>query len=138
MNVFHKVLVKIFEITGGKDNVDVDLVDLLKKEGFYSNIESISGNLQDEGWITEAGRKNVVRITHWGAMEAKRVQGSGSAGSGDGGGVEKDAKALVNEAKQLSLYIEEFASKPDAKKLDSVDKGLSALSDRVKSIRGKL
>jgi len=137
MNVFHKVLVKIFEITGGKDNVDVDLVDLLKKEGFYSNIESISGNLQDEGWITEAGRKYVVRITHWGSIEAKRVQGGASAGTGDGG-VEKDAKALVNEVKQLTLSIEDFASKPDAKKLDVVDKGLSTLSDRVKSIRGRL
>lgn len=137
MNVFHKVLVKIFEITGGKDNADVDLVDLLKKEGFYSNIDSISAQLQDEGWITEAGRKHVIRITHWGAMEAKRVQaGDGSAKSSDG--VEKDAKILVNEAKQLVNLLEEFASKPDSKKLDAVDKGLSSLSDKAKAIRGRL
>lgn len=137
MNVFHKVLVRIFEITGGKDSVDVDLVDLLKKEGFFSNIDTISSQLQDDGWITEAGRKNVIRITHWGAMEAKRLQEGGPTQAGSAG-VEKDAIALVNDAKQLVLLAEEFALKSDPKKLDAVDKGLSTLSQRVRSIRGHL
>lgn len=136
MNVFHKVLVKIYEITGGKDNVDVDLTDLLKKEGFYSNIESISGQLQDEGWVSETSRKHVVRITHWGTTEAKRVLSGKPAASGDEVG--KDAKVFVNEAKQLVSLMEEFASKPDAKNLDAVDKGLSRLADHAKAIRSRI
>lgn len=136
MNVFHKVLVKIYEITGGKDNVDVDLTDLLKKEGFYSNIESISGQLQDEGWVSETSRKHVVRITHWGIIEAKRVLSGKPAASGDEVG--KDATVFVNEAKQLVNLLEEFASKPDVKKLDAVDKGLSRLADHAKAIRSRI
>jgi hypothetical protein len=136
MNVFQKVLLKVFEISGGKDNVEVDLADLLKKEGFYSNIESISGQLQDEGWITEAGRKHVIKITHWGAMEAKRLQGGASVSSG--GGVEKEANVLVNESKTLVNLLEEFATSSDPKKLDAVDKSLSSISEKVKTLRGRL
>lgn len=136
MNVFHKVLVKIYEITGGKDNVDVDLTDLLKKEGFFSNIESISGQLQDEAWVSETGRKHVVRITHWGTMEAKRVLAAKPAASGDE--VEKEAKVFVNQAKELVSLLEDFASKPDAEKLHAVDKSLSQLTDRAKAIRGRI
>lgn len=136
MNVFQKVLLKVFEITGGKDNVDVDFADLLKKEGFYSNIEGISGQLQDEGWITEAGRKHVIRITHWGAMEAKRIHGG--SGTTDGDGLEKEAKVLLSEGKRLVNLLEEFSSKSDSKRLDAVDKGLSSLAEKVKAIRGRL
>ena len=32
MDVYQKVLVKLIEVTGGKDNVDADMVELLKKE----------------------------------------------------------------------------------------------------------
>jgi hypothetical protein len=131
MNVFQKILLKIFEITDGKDNIDVDLSDLLKKEGFYSNIEGISGQLQDDGWITEAGRRHVVRITHWGAKEAKRLLEGTDDKSGSDDEIEKGAKVLVNDANQFVLLAEEFASESDPKKLDADDKSLSTLGDRV-------
>jgi hypothetical protein len=136
MNVFQKVLLKVFEISGGKDNVEVDFADLLRKEGFYSNIDGISGQLQDEGWITEAGRKHVIKITHWGAMEAKRLQSGG--GTSAGAGLEKEAKVLVNEAKTLVNLVEEFAANSESKKLDAVEKGLSSLAEKVKTMRGRL
>jgi hypothetical protein len=34
MDVYHKILTRIYEVTGGKDTVEVDLNDLLKQEGF--------------------------------------------------------------------------------------------------------
>jgi hypothetical protein len=135
MNVFHKVLIRIFEISGGKDSFDVDLVDLLKKEGFYSNIDSISRQLQDEGWVTESGRKNVVRITHWGTTEAKRVL---SASPDKANEVEKNSNKLLNEAKELIIMLEEFAVKPESKKLDLIDKRLSDLRERSGTIRTHL
>jgi hypothetical protein len=135
MNVFHKVLVRIFEISGGKDSFDVDLVDLLKKEGFYSNIDNISRQLQDEGWVTEPGRKNVVRITHWGTTEAKRVL---SASPDKANEVEKNSNKLLNEAKELIIMLEEFAVKPESKKLDLIDKRLSDLRERSGTIRTHL
>ncbi|HEX6278880.1 MAG TPA: hypothetical protein VFZ49_02585 [Pyrinomonadaceae bacterium] len=135
MNVFHKVLVKIFEITGGKDSVDVDLVDLLKKEGFFPSIDSISGQLQDEGWITTPGREHVIRITHWGAQEAKRVLSDSPDKVNELG---KGSTRLLNEARELLIMLEEFAEKPDAGRLDRIDKRLSELGVRSKEIRGYL
>ena len=132
MDVFHKVLVRIFEISGGKDNFDVDCVDLLKKEGFYSNIDNILKHLLDEGWITEGGRKNVVRITHWGAIEAKRVQ---SASPGKANEVEKNSNRLLTDARELITMLEEFAVKPESGKLDQIEKRLSDLRARSVSIR---
>lgn len=135
MNVFHKVLVKIFEITGGKDSVDVDLVDLLKKEGFFPSIDSISSQLQDEGWITTPGREHVVRITHWGTQEAKRVLSDSPDKVNELG---KGSTRLLNEARELLIMLEEFAEKPEASRLDRIDKRLSELSVRSKEIRGYL
>jgi len=132
MNVFHKVLVKIFELTGGKDSVDVDLTDLLKKEGFFPSIDSISRQLLDESWVTEAGRRHVVRMTHWGASEAKRVMSNSPEKVNS---VEKDSNRLLSEGKELVLMIEEFASKPESKKLDKIEKQISELSERSKTIR---
>lgn len=132
MNVFHKVLLRIFEISGGKDNVDVDCVELLKKEGFYSSIDNILRHLLDEGWVTEAGRKNVVRITHWGAMEAKRVK---SASPDKANEVEKNSTRLLSDARELIIMLEEFAVKPESAKLDLIDKRLADLRTRSGSIR---
>lgn len=136
MNVFHKVLLRIFEVSRGKDNVDVDLADLLKKEGFFPSIDTISSQLQSDGWITESG-KHVVRITHWGAMEAKRLQAGTDKGA-DGAVVAKEAKALLNGARQLVVLAEEFVVKSDKAKLDELDKSIAGLSDRAKLVRSRL
>ncbi len=135
MNVFHKVLVRIFEITGGKDSVEVDLVDLLKKEGYFPSIDSISGQLLDEGWLTEAGRKHVVRITHWGVSEAKRVMTNSPDKANE---VDKDSTRLLNEARELIIMLEEFVATPDSKKLERVEKRIAELSERSKVVRQHL
>ena len=132
MNVFHKVLVKIYEVTRGKDSVDVDLVDLLKKEGFYPSIDSISKQLQDEGWITEPGRQHTIRITHWGATEAKRVLSDSPDKANE---IEKNSTRLLNEARELVIMLEEFAAKPEMKKLDLIDKRLDGVRSRSAEIR---
>ena len=135
MNVFHKVLVKIFELTGGRDSVEVDFVDLLKKEGFFPSIDSISRQLLDEGWITEGSHKNVYKITHWGVAEAKRVMVN-APDKGDE--VEKNSTRLLNDARELIIMLEEFAAKADLKKLDRIEKRISELNERSKAIRQHL
>lgn len=135
MNVFHKVLVKIYEITGGKDSVEVDLVDLLKKEGFFPSIDSISRQLLDESWVTEAGRKHVIKITHWGVSEAKRVMTNSPDKITE---VEKNSTRLLNEARELVIMLEEFATKPEPRKLERIDKRIAEMGDRLKVIRQHL
>ncbi len=135
MNVFHKILVKVFENTAGKDSVEVDFADLLKKEGYFPSIDSIYSQLQDEGWITEAGRKHVIRITHWGVSEAKRVLQNSPDKVNE---VEKNSTRLLNEARELIIMLEEFAAKPESKKLERIEKRIAELSDRSKVIREHL
>ena len=135
MNVYHKVLTKVFEVSSGRDTVDVDLVDLTKKEGFYASIDSISRQLLDEGWITPGAKKNSVRITHWGAMEAKRVL---SASPDKANELAKESNKLMGEGKELFLLIEEFASNPDSGKLDVIEKRVADMASRCRSIRGHL
>ena len=135
MNVYHKVLTKVFEVSSGRDNVDVDLVDLTKKEGFYANIDGISRQLLDEGWITPGAKKNSVRITHWGAKEAKRVL---SASPDKANELTKESNKLMSEGKELFLLTEEFASKPDSGKLDVIEKRVADMASRCRNIRGHL
>ena len=135
MNVYHKVLTKVFEISSGKDNVDVDMVELTKKEGFFANIDNISKQLLDEGWITPGAKKNSVRITHWGAIEAKRVLSNSPDKTNE---LTKESNRLMSEGKELSLLIEEFASNPDSGKLDVIEKRVSGMGSRCKAIRSYL
>ena len=135
MNVYHKVLTKVFEVSSGRDNVDVDLVELTKKEGFFASIDSISKQLLDEGWITPGAKKNAVRITHWGAKEAKRVLSSAPDKANE---LTKESNRLKSEGKELFLLIEELASGPDTGKLEVIEKRLAEMASRCKSIRGYL
>lgn len=135
MNVFHKVLVKIHEVAGGKDSVDVDLADLLKKEGYFPNIDNISKQLQDEGWITEPGRKHTIRITHWGIIEVKRVLTDSPDKKNE---VDKNSTRMLNEARELIIMLEEFVAKPEKKKLDLIDKRLEEVKSRAGVIREHL
>lgn len=132
MNVFHKVLTKIYEIAGGKDSVDVDLVDLTKKEGFYSSIDSISRQLQDEGWITEGSKTNIVRITHWGTTEAKRVL---SASPDKANELTKESNRLLNDGKEFAIMLEEFAAGPDTEKLGRIEKRVAEMAERCAKVR---
>lgn len=131
MNVFHLVLTKIYQISGGKESVDVDLIDLLKKEGFYSNIDQISKQLQDEGWIAETTPRYTVRITHWGVGEAKRVLSDSPDKANE---FEKLASKFLSECRELMVMVEEFNSKPDGDKLKLIDDRLDLLKGRSKAL----
>src|SRR5690606_7524833 len=110
-------------------------VDLTKKEGFYSNIDAISRQLQDEGWVTEAGRRNTVRITHWGAMEAKRLASDAPDKNSE---IEKGSGRLLSDAKELTLLLNEFAAKPSSEGLDKVDAAIEQLKLRSSAVRKQL
>lgn len=117
MDVYHKVLTKIYEETDGKDTVDVDLVDLLKREGFFPSLNDISKFLMDESWVTETKTKHVIRLTHWGAAEAKK---SLAGLPNKGQELERFSKRAVTGAKELLVMLEEFNAKPDKKKFSTL------------------
>src|SRR5687767_322106 len=118
MDVYHKILTRIYEVTGGKDTVEVDLNDLLKQEGFYSNIDNISQHLTTESWVAETPRPRVVKITHWGAAEAKRVLTNTPDVKRE---TSKDANRLLAEARELIIMLEEFAGAPTSPHFKTIE-----------------
>lgn len=76
MDIYQQVIVKLYEVTGGRETLAVDLKDLVKKLGFYGHYSSIFERLSQEGWVAEDRKADFVRITHWGIAAAKKVQPS--------------------------------------------------------------
>lgn len=130
MDAFHKILVRIYEITGGRETVDVDLVDLTKKEGYFPSIDNIAEMLKSESWVTES-RPNIVRITHWGVAEAKKA---GSVRPDAARAVERDARKLHAESRDLGVMIEEFIADPTKDRFAAVIGKLGEMQRQAKDI----
>ncbi|MGI8545616.1 MAG: hypothetical protein ACR2MD_19335 [Aridibacter sp.] len=134
MDVYHKILVKLYEITQGKTSKKIDFIDLVKKEGFYPSYENIFSHLTDQGWIVEAGRVDTVSITHWGIKEAKKASGGGDTKRE----LEKAAKSLKTDAKQFLIMTEELLSdindenlKLVQSKFDDINKSLTEVKKNM-------
>ncbi|MBX3299376.1 MAG: hypothetical protein KF736_07925 [Acidobacteria bacterium] len=134
MDAFHKMLVRLYEETGGKENIDVDFVDLTKKEGYYPSIDSIVSHLKSESWITES-RPNIVRITHWGVAEARKV-GTGRPDAARV--VERESRRMLTETRETAVLIEEFAAAPSAERFTAVEEKVAELTRLTKAIREAL
>lgn len=131
MDVYHKVLAKLYEMTGGSDTQDVDFAELLKREGFYPSIEDIKTHLSGESWITETSRRNVVRITHWGVAEAKKSKKPSADGTGE---AKRKANKLLAEAREFLIAAEEYAGDPDDKAVKGLNKKFESLEAAVRGV----
>ncbi len=117
MNVYQKILVKLYEATDGKDSVSVDFKELVKKEGFLPSYIDIFKQMSQQGWIAESGRSDVVNITHWGVKEAKKSQ----LGTDDSvREVQKNANRLKEGVRELLVMTEEFTGKVSEENFDQV------------------
>jgi hypothetical protein len=135
MDVFHKVLTRIYEISGGRESQEVDFVGLLKEEGFFPSRDSIKNHLSTEGWITDAARPDHVKITHWGMAEAKRAVADPKAADQ---GIERHTNRLLAVARDLSIVIGEFVAKPDKKTIKPVEERFSEIENLLSKIKGQL
>jgi hypothetical protein len=135
MDVFHKVLTKIYEISGGRETHDVDFIELLKQEGFYPSRDSIKEHLSTEGWIIDSGRPSFVRITHWGMAEAKKaIAGPGTSDNG----AEQFTGRLQKAAKDLSAAVNEVVNGPSGKTVKQAEDRLGEISDLLGKIKKSL
>lgn len=130
MDAFHKLLLKMYEQTGGKETVDVDFVDLTKREGYFPSIDSIVGHLVKEGWATES-RPNVLRLTHWGVAEAKKA---GTVRPDAARAVERESQRLLTETRNLAVLIEEFIADPTDSRFKAVEQKVASLGPAVAEI----
>lgn len=135
MDVYHKILTKIFELAGGKETGEVDLKELLKREGFFPSIDSILSHLLEESWITETPRKHSVKLTHWGIAEAKK---SLSQKPDLGQEVRKNTNRLVAASREFAVMLEEFAASTSPDKFKTIEKRFSDMASTLEKIRADM
>ena len=135
MDVYHKVLVKLYETTGGKDTETVDLKELVKKEGFLGAYPDIFQHLNSQSWISETARLNSVKITHWGVKEAKKAQTSDTTESGGGQAVKKDINRTISETRELIKYLEELAGDPTLENITKAEKKLNEINSAIQKLK---
>ena len=109
MDVYHKVLVKLYEMTGGRYTQAVDFKDLVRSQGFHGNYEDIFQKLSVQGWIAETPKANFVKITHWGVKEAQKASsGTVESASADSKELRRAATELIGDTREFLIILEEF------------------------------
>ena len=133
MNAYHEVLVKLLEVTEGKDSKSVDLKDLVKKLGLHGNYTSIYERLNEEGWVSEDRKTDFMRMTHWGIAEARK------AASTQGGVVEKPTSQTATKcaatAKEFATLLDSFANNATKDNLEKLENKFSDLETAFNLIK---
>lgn len=134
MDVYHRVLTKLFEETGGSDSKAVDFADLVKRMKFHANYTSIFKELSVQGWIVETGKVDWVRLTHWGIEEAKKSR------AGDDGDYEtkQDFNKLLSEARALVGLIEVLANDANKDNLSVVENKVLRMNAMIVELKSKI
>ncbi len=131
MDTYHKMLLKVFEAAGGREGVDVDFVEIVKRAGYFPSIDEIADHLKAESWVTES-RSNVLRLTHWGIAEAKKV---GTARPDAARNLERESNRLLAATRELGVVIEEFLADPKSDGLKPVEKKFAEVNEILAAVR---
>lgn len=135
MDVYHKVLLKLYEVSGGSESQAVNFADLVKKEGFHGNYRAIFQELSGQAWISETGKADWVKITHWGIKEAKSAQAEASDA---GQGVRREASRLITEARDLINLLENLARENTKENLVKVEEKAADINKAIGGLKGKI
>ncbi len=112
MNVYHQVLVRLYEETEGKSGKSVNLMNLAKSLGLHGNYANIFEQLSSEGWIAEGIKADFVVITPDGIREAKKSL-SNSGGDNDARQqIVRNSNRAASLATELAALLETQAQNP--------------------------
>ncbi|KXK04798.1 MAG: hypothetical protein UZ17_ACD001000801 [Acidobacteria bacterium OLB17] len=87
--------------------------------------------MKKEGWVTES-RTNILRITHWGVAEAKKVAANGPDSKRQ---AEREARRLLSETREFIVLIEEYLADPSDEHLDGVSTKFSNISKALEALK---
>lgn len=135
MDVYRKVLVKLYEVTGGKESETVDLKELVKKEGYLGNYPQIKEHLSGQGWITETARADSVKITHWGVSEAKK---SPTAASDDSLLVKREINRTIADTRELVKFLEELAGDVSQENISKAEKKIGDINTAIQKLKSSV
>ena len=135
MDVYHRVLVKLYELTGGRESETVDLKELIKKEGYLGNYPQIKEHLSGQSWITETSRVDAVKITHWGVTEAKKSQ---KGGTDDSAAVKKEINRTIADARELIIFLEELTNEVSQENIAKAEKKLAEINSAIQKLKSSV
>ncbi len=135
MDLYHKILIKLYDVSGGKDTKKIDFADMIKKEGFSPSYNDIYKQMSQSGWISEAGRTGVVYITHWGIMEAKKSLAGGGDSEKE---LEKLATLLRSNVKEFLVMTEQFTSDMTEENFTEVENKLGEIKNSIEKVKKTL
>ncbi len=135
MDVYHKVLLKLYQVTGGKDSQLVDLKDLVKNLGFLGNYNDISQMLSSQGWIAETSKVNFVRMTHWGVNE---VRNSGTAIQDVTQVVKNSTMKIIADAKQFIISLEELSAEASQENFKEAENKLMEINAAIQKLKANI
>ena len=135
MNVYQKVLVKLYEETDGRATKAVYLKDIVKDLGFYPSYPDIFSHMSHDGWITETSRSNEVNITPWGIREAEKLKAGVTDNSRE---IERVSGKLKTAVKQLLVVTEELVEDVSEEKLKEVEGEVAFVKETVSDLKSLL
>jgi hypothetical protein len=135
MDVYHRVLIKLYELTGGKESETVDLKELVKKEGYLGSYPQIKEHLSGQSWITETSRVDAVKITHWGASEARKSQ---TGGADDSPALKKEISRTISDARELIIFLEELANAVSKENIAKAEKKLAEINSAIQKLKSSV
>mgnify|MGYP001815259791 CR=1 FL=1 len=135
MDVYHKILIKLYEVTGGRDSKKIDFRDLVRAEGFHPSYDDILSQMSQSGWITESGSAGQVSLTHWGLMEAKKSLAGGGDSKKE---LEKEAGRLRSNVKEFLVMTEEFASDLSSESFEQLEDKFGVVKNGIDKVRRNL
>ena len=131
MDVYRKFLVEIYTATDGDTNETVNILELVKKAGFYSSYKDIVKELSYRSWIYE-DKDNKVKLTHWGADEAKKWLSRAPDADQN---LAKNVNRLSAQTREFAEEVEKFAGEVSPEKLDAVEKKMSEILKIIGEIK---
>lgn len=135
MDVYHRVLIKLYDVTGGKESETVDLKELVKKEGFLGSYAQIKDHLSRQSWITETARPDSVKITHWGVTEAKK---SPASGDDDSQAIKKEVNRTIANTKELIIFLDELANDVSKENILKAEKKLDEINSAIQKLKSSV
>ena len=135
MDVYQKVLHKLYEVTDGKSSKAVDFRGLVKQLGFPGFYADIFEQLSGQGWIVETPKADYVNISHWGVAEVKKLLTPAEPAAVINPALKAEISKALATTKELSALLENFSRKTGADNFAPVEKKLSELQTSIAQIR---
>jgi hypothetical protein len=135
MDTYHKVLLKLYEVTEGKESKTIDFKDFLKKIGYLGSYLDIFDRMNQEGWLVETSKQDFVKITHWGVREAKKTASMPPEAMQNLVKETNRAKALANE---ILENTNNFAKESTKENLVKIEQSIGLMNEALANIKKNL